>query len=159
MPSAVFVPTLPDLAPTDLPAGFDGYVINITKAGALLWRLDENGNWEAGGALKGIYCNGSYIQFTGTDPGGDDVQLVASHDLTMNAGNRVNLTAVTDILFAAPKTFLGTRIIGGVPATAPSDSDLANSRISMYLDEVGNTLKFRVRYSNGTLKLGSIALV
>lgn len=45
-----------------------------------------------------------------------------------------------------------------VPASAPTDGDIANGAFSAYLDEAGNLLKFRVRYSDSTLKTGSIAL-
>jgi hypothetical protein len=50
------------------------------------------------------------------------------------------------------RTFLGT------PTTAPADTDLDQGVISFHLDEATNTLKVRVKYSNGTLKTGSIAL-
>ena len=43
-------------------------------------------------------------------------------------------------------------------SAAPSDANLANNTVGMYLDQGTNTLKFRVRYSNGTLKTGSVAL-
>lgn len=45
-----------------------------------------------------------------------------------------------------------------VPASAPTDGDIANGAFSAYLDEAGNALKIRVRYSDGTLKLATIAL-
>jgi len=46
----------------------------------------------------------------------------------------------------------------GAPSSAPTDSDLNNNNISFYLDQVGNNLKVRVKYSDGTLKLATIAL-
>lgn len=46
----------------------------------------------------------------------------------------------------------------GVPASAPTDGDIANGASSAYLDEAGNALKIRVRYSDGTLKLATVAL-
>lgn len=36
---------------------------------------------------------------------------------------------------------------------------LANGQISFYLDELGNTLKVAVKYSDGTVKTGTIALL
>jgi len=45
-----------------------------------------------------------------------------------------------------------------VPNAAPTDGDIPNGYVVPYLDESGNLLKFRVRYSDGTLKTGSIAL-
>jgi hypothetical protein len=44
------------------------------------------------------------------------------------------------------------------PPSAPTDAQIANSEVSWYLDEAGNNLKFRVKYSNGTLKTGTLAL-
>lgn len=48
----------------------------------------------------------------------------------------------------------------GVPASAPTDADLQASEVSFYLDEVGNALKARVKYADGTtLKTGTVALL
>lgn len=44
------------------------------------------------------------------------------------------------------------------PNSAPVDADLDNSTISMYLDQAGNNLKVRVKYSDATLKTATIAL-
>lgn len=46
-----------------------------------------------------------------------------------------------------------------LPAAAPEDDRIPNGGGQMWLDEVGDLLMFRVRYSDGTLKSGSIALV
>lgn len=46
----------------------------------------------------------------------------------------------------------------GAPPSAPTDGNLINGQVSFYLDEVGNNLKIRVKYSNGTLKTATIAL-
>lgn len=42
---------------------------------------------------------------------------------------------------------------------APVDAEINNEEACLYLDQSGNTLKIRVRYSDGTYKTGSIALV
>jgi hypothetical protein len=47
----------------------------------------------------------------------------------------------------------------GAPNAAPTDGDIPNSQIFFYLDEGANQLKVRVRYSSGTLKTGTVALV
>jgi hypothetical protein len=49
--------------------------------------------------------------------------------------------------------------VHNTPATAPTDANLKPGQISWYLDEAGNNLKARVKYSNGTLKTATIALV
>jgi hypothetical protein len=36
--------------------------------------------------------------------------------------------------------------------------DMQNSEINVWIDEAGNNLKFQVKYSNGTVKNGSVAL-
>ena len=43
-------------------------------------------------------------------------------------------------------------------SSAPTDGDMFNSSICFYLDEAGNNLKVRVKYSDGTLKTATIAL-
>jgi hypothetical protein len=46
----------------------------------------------------------------------------------------------------------------GAPPSAPTDGNLAPGQIFFYLDEVGNNLNIRVKYSNGTLKTATVAL-
>ncbi len=60
--------------------------------------------------------------------------------------------------FDTAKLKFNARVLQNAPATAPDDADLANGQVSFYLDEAGNNLKVRVRYSNGTLKTGTVAL-
>lgn len=45
------------------------------------------------------------------------------------------------------------------PASAPTDAHLANGQVSFYLDEAGANLKVRVKYSDGTLKAGTLTLI
>lgn len=55
---------------------------------------------------------------------------------------------------------LGGCIFGARPtATKMADADIPNGFVHFYLDESGHNLKFRVRYSSGTLKTGTLALV
>lgn len=46
----------------------------------------------------------------------------------------------------------------GANTTDPT-TQLSNSSIKFYLDEAGNNLKVKVKYSNGTVKTGTLALV
>lgn len=51
------------------------------------------------------------------------------------------------------------RVNSTVPSTAPADASLSASQVSAWVDEIGNTLSFKVKYSDGTtVKSGSIAL-
>lgn len=56
------------------------------------------------------------------------------------------------------KTHVNGTLAYGVPNSWSSDSDLSNGQVSAYLDEGANQLKFRVKYSNGTLKTGTVGL-
>jgi hypothetical protein len=48
----------------------------------------------------------------------------------------------------------------GAPPAAPADANVQTSTISAYLDEAGNNLLFKVKYSDGaTVKIGTIAVV
>jgi hypothetical protein len=42
---------------------------------------------------------------------------------------------------------------------APTDAEIDNNEIVFHLDEGGNTLSVRLKYSDGTLKTGTVALV
>jgi hypothetical protein len=41
---------------------------------------------------------------------------------------------------------------------AIADVDLSNSEMSFYIDESGNNLVVKVKYSGGTVKAGTVAL-
>lgn len=45
-----------------------------------------------------------------------------------------------------------------VPSDPPSNVDIDNSGMTFYLEEGTNTLHVRVKYADGTVKNGSIAL-
>jgi hypothetical protein len=53
----------------------------------------------------------------------------------------------------------GLRILQKTPATAPTDADIPNSSMSIWIDEGANNLIFRTRNSAGTLQTGTVALV
>lgn len=76
------------------------------------------------------------------------------------AGN-TTIVGATFTVRAGNQTFqlANGRMSYGVANTPPNDDDIQDSHITAYLDEVGDQLIFRVRYSDGTLKTGTIALV
>jgi hypothetical protein len=59
-----------------------------------------------------------------------------------------------------PKTKLhstGSTIVG-VNNGSVGDANIGNGQVNIYLDQTNNKLKFRVRYSTGTIKSGEVAL-
>ena len=60
-------------------------------------------------------------------------------------------------IILSPVAASGVQI--GAAASAPTDSNLGNSTVTIYLDETGNNLKFRVRKSDGTYKTATLAMV
>ena len=48
------------------------------------------------------------------------------------------------------------RLLFATPNSALTDADLENASTSLYLDQTNNALKVRAKYSDGTLKLGTI---
>ena len=68
--------------------------------------------------------------------------------------------AEEEVVFAQDDAFVtyGLRSYLHAPNTAPTDADLKESSISFWIDETGNALTFRVKYSDGTLKTGTVAL-
>lgn len=52
----------------------------------------------------------------------------------------------------------GARWIESCPSTGPTDANIANGQYSVWVNESSNLLTFRVRYSSGTYKTGTIAL-
>jgi len=51
------------------------------------------------------------------------------------------------------------RMFAGAPTSAPADANLITSQWSAWVNEAGNTLSFKVKYSDGTVKNGTVALV
>jgi len=43
-------------------------------------------------------------------------------------------------------------------SAAPEDADIEDGELVLHIDEGGNTLSVRLRYSDGTLKTGTVAL-
>ncbi len=105
------------------------------------------------------------VLYLGTDAAAY-LQRSGATALTLYPGSGtgiIYLASKVGVNLASPNFDLHTpaaAVALGAPASAPTDGNLNASNISFYLDEVGNTLKIRVKYSNGTtLKTGTIALI
>ena len=70
-------------------------------------------------------------------------------------GSNINgqVTCSQNLLLNGVRTFIHA------PNSAPTDADIPNSTIAIRLDEAANQISLRVRYSDGTLKTGTINLV
>lgn len=78
------------------------------------------------------------------DPSGNIV--FSANTFTVRAGGEVFSLSLGGMLF-------------GLPNVAPNDSLIPANHGTMYIDEVADELKVRVKYSDGTLKTATIALV
>lgn len=56
-------------------------------------------------------------------------------------------------------TRLDGNLIYACPTSAPADAELQNSQMTASVNEGGNLLTFKVKYSSGTVKSGTVALV
>jgi len=61
-------------------------------------------------------------------------------------------------LYARGRMKVTGRSFLATPVGAPASSDMNSGSISFYLDQVANRLRVKVKYSNGSIKRGSIAL-
>ena len=90
----------------------------------------------------------------GADPFCDNVTIGVNNFL----GNKDGLADIHGSNYSIIAPLSGGAVALSAPSSAPTDGDLNNSNISFYLDQSGNNLKVRVKYSNGTLKTATIAL-
>jgi len=126
---------------------------------------------------------GPSIRFTtkrSTDPLNDLAEIGAVYAGSASVGDIVfknsnGGSAVEQMrLIAAGKLGIGTSdpkfrldVVGGIaeraalpgPTSAPTDADLDNAQWTIWTDEGTNALTFRVKYSDGSLKTGTVALV
>lgn len=83
-----------------------------------------------------------------------DINLInnsaSSHLLIVDG---VSISKISKNLRDLTKLFIKTN------TTVTPDADIQNSELSFYLDETGNNLKVKLKYSNGTVKTGVVALL
>lgn len=91
-------------------------------------------------------------------PAHEDEQAYYAKELELvGAGVPVTPAVTTSDLAAAEMALLRERV-RAINSAPSNDADLNASEITPYLDESGNNLKFRVKYSNGTLRTATVAL-
>ncbi len=81
--------------------------------------------------------------------------------VSRDPGGNLAFSCATFAVRAGNQNFLlaNGRMLYGVANTPPIDNDIPNGHVTAYLDELGNSLIFRVKYSDGTVKSGTVALV
>ena len=115
-----------------------------------------------------------YEQGSLPDANPPDIRLESSargiynyHSTIFNlVDNSTNAHTVKNSFDNITKTFLNpslksvsNNLIIKALSTVPADSVLDASNISFYLDEAGNKLKIKLKYSNGTIKNGEVVLI
>jgi len=79
----------------------------------------------------------------------------ATYDLVTVDSNDVAIFGSID----TNSQLLGREVILGAQNAAPLDADLSNGSVSFYLDESGNNLMVKAKYSGGTVKTGTVCAV
>jgi len=137
------------------------------------------GNTSGGNSVAigtGAFCNAARgVAIGGSGPIGDTTNAQAPNAVALGSAANAAHTNGTALGFRSATTVADQIVLGATAAqtgtnatrmycfgtsTAPTDSTIPTSGITLWLDEAGNNLKFRVRYSDGvTLKTGTVALV
>ena len=89
-----------------------------------------------------VFYNNAYIRGPYSS-GGNNLTIANS-----NTGGGIKLSPAADS---------GVQI--GAAASAPTDANLPIGSVTVYLDETGNNIKFRVRKSDGTYKTATLSMV
>lgn len=167
--------TVPNMLFVDASADAVGINTSSPDAGTA---LDVTGIVHATGQVRGdsgwIFEGNSYVM--GDGAGGTVTFQMASGSGNLNFRNiNANMNfdfeegsnlsfrrytsggSIVDIVGHADGNDSG-RLFWRAPNSAPNDARLNNSDINWYLDETNDDLKVRVRYSDGTLKTGTVAL-
>jgi hypothetical protein len=134
--------------PSGATIGVDGEV--DSPIGVAVW--GSNRAAESGKAVA--------VQGDTEGPTGRGVYGFAKHNSGVNYGvyGETNSTSAGFALYGQGRFKATGRCFLGAPASAPPDATLTKGGISFYLNTSTNRLKIRVKYPDGTLKTGSIAL-
>ena len=128
--------------------------------------------------IGGVYACGNSSIIMGNSLQNNVVGSGIGYDSGTHVSNRFNniVTGNTcpnlNVGTSGLSTVYGDRVYGNVALdgpggdifplgtgnSAPIDANLKTSSLSFYIDEIGNNLKARIKYSNGTLKTATVTL-
>jgi hypothetical protein len=125
--------------------GYDGTQYPITGAN---FEFDASENWSVGANgtrfVVSTVANGTTINKNA---------LWVDHNSFVGIGKPNNVAPLFQL-----QTGEGNSVNLGADKIAPTDADMGYGSIVFYLDESGNNLKIRVKFSNGTLKTATVSL-
>lgn len=76
----------------------------------------------------------------------------ASYDNSVAIGDTVSTSGTEQVNVGTKRAFLGA------PNSAAADATLVNGQITFYLNQAANTLVVKAKYSDGTVKTGTVSL-
>ena len=152
--SSLFPVTGTGTATGDVTGELDGNVLSVQQDGNDFLTLYPI----AGGEHSALYA------FSSETPGAQSTLFASSNN---DDGYTVQFVAFdgtneVSIIGNAAANTLALTAGAGIAQSAPASTTAAilqNGQISFYLDEVGNNLKVAVKYSGGTTKTATVALV
>jgi parallel beta-helix repeat protein len=132
-----------------------------------IW-ITDNASYDIGATKMQAY--GLRIEAPGGDPNKLSAIVIANNFFAFNAVGSISLPNGVDL--AKFKIFnnientgvdiaylrMNTPLIIGARSFAPSQTSLMNGSFIAHINEAGNSLVFTVKYSDGTVKTGSIPL-
>lgn len=111
------------------------------------------------GYKAGRIATGAYNIFIGWEAGNDTTS--ASNQIIIGKSVQAASATASDYMNIG-NLLKGDQSAGELylacPASAAADGDLSNNEFTVWVDESGNNLTFKVKYSTGTVKSGTVAL-